>query len=419
MTHADRVRSPELAESFDVEAVRRDFPALHQDARGKRLAYLDNGATSHKPQVVLDAVQRSLSLDNSNVHRGVHALSERATQQYDAARETMARFINAPSADEIIFTRGTTEAINLVAQTLGRQRVAEGDTVVITEMEHHSNIVPWQMLCDQQGAALRAVRVTDEGELDLDHLETLLDEGPRLLSLTHVSNVLGTINPIEEVCRMARARDVPVLVDGAQAAPHVAIDVVALGCDLYALSGHKMYGPNGIGILWGRGELLESMPAWQGGGDMIRSVSLERSTYAPPPAKFEAGTPHISGAIGLAAAANYLTGLGLDRVARHEGALTSYAEERLSSVDGVRLLGRAAERTSVLSFLVDGVHAHDVGTILDSEGIAVRAGHHCAQPLMQRFGVAATVRASLGVYNTREEIDRLVAGVERALEVFA
>jgi cysteine desulfurase/selenocysteine lyase len=403
---------------LDVERVRADFPILGQRVRGKPLVYLDNAATSQKPQVVIDAVTRFYSSENANIHRGIHFLSERATLAYDGVREKVARYLNAGSAREIVFTRGTTESINLVAQTFGRTVLRPGDEVLITGMEHHSNIVPWQLLCEQTGARLRAVPITGTGELDLEAFDRLLGERTRLVALVHLSNALGTINPVRELVARAHARGVPVLVDGAQSAPHLGVDVQSLDCDFFACSGHKMFGPTGVGVLYGRESLLERMPPWQGGGDMISSVTLERSTWAPVPAKFEAGTPMIAEVIGLGAAIDYLNALGLPTIAAWEHELLESATERVQEIEGVRLVGTAREKASVLSFVVDGVHPHDVGTVLDDEGVAIRAGHHCAQPVMQRFGVPATVRASFAVYNTLEEIDVLVRGLRRVRKLF-
>jgi cysteine desulfurase / selenocysteine lyase len=404
---------------FDLKAIRRDFPILSELIHGKPLAYLDNAATTQKPQVVIDALHRYYAHDNANIHRGVHLLSQRATDAYEAVREKARRFLNAPSPEEIIFVRGTTEAINLVAQSFGRSKVRAGDEVVISAMEHHSDIVPWQLLCEGAGALLKVVPMNERGELDLGALERLLTPRTRILAVVHLSNALGTLNPIQEIVRIAHARGVPVLVDGAQSSAHVKIDVQALGCDFFAFSGHKIYGPTGVGVLWGRKALLEAMPPWQGGGDMILQVTFEKTTYNRLPYKFEAGTPNIADVIALGAAIDYLSGLGLEAVAAHEAALFDHAVRKLGAIEGLRFIGTAAERASVLSFVLEGIHPHDIGTILDREGIAVRAGHHCAQPTMAFFGVDATARASLAVYNTAEEIDRLAAGLQRVKEVFA
>jgi len=407
------------AAQFDVNKIRQDFPILKQLAYGKPLAYLDNAATSQKPKSVIDAITHYYTTDNSNIHRGVHLLSERATQQYEEAREKVRQFINAREKREIIFVRGTTEALNLVAQSYGRANVNAGDEVLITALEHHSNIVPWQILCSEKSARLRVAPINDEGEVLLDDFADLINERTKLVSIAHVSNALGTINPVREMVELAHRRGIPVLVDGAQAAPHTQIDVQDLDCDFYAFSGHKVYGPTGIGVLYGKSELLEAMSPYQGGGDMIASVSFEKTTYNSLPYKFEAGTPNIAGTIGLGAAIDYVSEIGVDRIARHEHDLLSYGSELLSKILGLRLIGTAKKKAGVLSFVLEGIHPHDVGTVLDREGIAIRTGHHCAMPLMERFGVPATARASLAVYNTREEIDSLVAGIHKVKEVFA
>jgi cysteine desulfurase/selenocysteine lyase len=383
------------------------------------LVYLDNAATSQKPQVVIDAVTRFYTAENANIHRGVHYLSERATVAYDEAREKVARFLNAHSSREIIFTRGTTEAINLVAQTYGRTHLKPGDDIVITVMEHHSNIVPWQLLCEQTGATLRAAPISDEGELDVDAFERLLGDRTRLVAVVHLSNALGTINPIKRLVALAHARGIPVLVDGAQSAPHLQVDVRDLDCDFFAFSGHKIFGPTGVGVLYGREALLEGMPPYQGGGDMIATVTLQRSTWAPLPAKFEAGTPMIAQVLGLGAALDYVNQLGRDAIAAWERDLLSYATERISQIEGIRLIGTAREKASVLGFVLQGVHPHDIGTVLDDAGVAIRAGHHCAQPVMERFGVPATARASFAFYNTRAEIDVLADGLMTVKKMFA
>jgi cysteine desulfurase/selenocysteine lyase len=404
--------------AWDVERVRKDFPILAQEIHGRPLVYLDNAATSQKPQVMLDALVDYYTGKNANVHRGVHWLSEQATEAYEGARATVRRFLNARDVREIVYVRGTTEAINLVAQSYGRQAVGPGDEVIISALEHHSNIVPWQLLCDEKGARLQVVPMDDRGELDVAAYERLLGDRTRLVALPHVSNALGTVVPVRHMIDLAHRRDVPVLLDGAQAVPHLPVDVQALDCDFFAFSGHKVFGPTGIGILYGKAERLERMPPYQGGGDMIKTVTFERTTYNDLPYKFEAGTPDIAGAVGLGAALEYLMGLGLERVAAYEHDLLDYATPRLAAVPGLRLVGTARDKASVLSFLMDGVHAHDVGTILDRDGIAVRTGHHCAMPVMQRFGLAATTRASLALYNTREEIDALVRGLQKVREVF-
>jgi len=403
--------------TLDVERIRRDFPILDQSIHGKRLVYLDNAATSQKPRAVIDAIVRYYEHYNANIHRGVHTLSMRATEAHDEARETVRHFIQAADASEIIFVRGATEAINLVAETYGRANVGPGDEVLITAMEHHSNIVPWQMLCDEKGAHLRVAPINDAGDVDLDAFEKLLSPHTRIVAVPHVSNALGTINPLRKMIQLAHAHDVPVLVDGAQAVPHLPVDVQALGCDFYAFSGHKVYGPTGIGVLYGKEELLADMPPYQGGGDMIRSVTFEKTTYNVVPYKFEAGTPDIAGAIGLGAALEYVMGLGMDRVEAHGQDLLTYATEQVSAIEGVRLVGTAPHRAGVLSFLVGDIHPHDLGTVLDREGIAIRTGHHCAQPVMDRYGIPATARASFAVYNTREEVDALVNGIQKAREV--
>jgi cysteine desulfurase/selenocysteine lyase len=408
----------EVDSGFDVERVRADFPILHQEAHGHPLVYLDNAATSQKPRAVIDAIVRYYEGYNANIHRGVHYLSERATQEYEAARKSVQTFLNAARAAEIIFVRGTTEAINLVAQTYGRVHVGAGDEVLITAMEHHSNIVPWQMLCEEKRAKLRVAPINDAGELILEEFEKLLGTRTKIVAVGHVSNALGTVNPIATIVKMAHARNIPVLVDGAQAAPRMAVDVQQLDCDFYTFSGHKTYGPTGIGVLYGKLPFLEAMPPYQGGGEMISSVSFEKTVYNKVPHKFEAGTPDISGPIGLRAAIEYLDRLGMENIAKHEHELLRYATEKVSAIPGVRLIGTAKEKAGVLSFVMDGVHPHDIGTILDQEGIAIRTGHHCAQPVMARFGLDATARGSFGLYNTKQEIDALVRGLEKVREVF-
>jgi cysteine desulfurase/selenocysteine lyase len=412
------VPRPGSSPPLDVERVRQDFPILATQVRGKPLVYLDNAATKQKPQVVIDAVTRFYSFDNANIHRGVHYLSERATVAYDAVRTQVGRFLNAPSARQIVFTRGTTESINLVAQSFGRSMLKPGDEVLITGMEHHSNIVPWQLVAEATGARVRAVPITDEGELDLDGFDRLLGDRTRLVAVVHLSNALGTINPVRELVDRAHARGVAVLVDGAQSAAHLDVDVQALDCDFFACSGHKIYGPTGVGVLYGREELLDRMPPWQGGGDMIANVTLERSTWAPVPAKFEAGTPMIAQVMGLGAALSYVETVGMPAIAKWEDELLTYASARVGEVPGVRFIGTARRKASVLSFVVDGIHPHDVGAVLDDEGIAIRTGHHCAQPTMQRFGVPATARASFAFYNTTTEVDALVSGLHRVRAVF-
>ncbi|GAB4235493.1 MAG: cysteine desulfurase [Deltaproteobacteria bacterium] len=405
-------------ESPDLTRVRDDFPILSRSVHGKPLVYLDNAATTQKPRAVLSAIRRYYATSNANVHRGVHALSDRATQAYEEARSRVARFLNAREDREIVFVRGATEAINLVAQTFGRIRLDEGDEVLITAMEHHSNIVPWQMACDRAGAHLKVAPVFATGELDLAAYERLLSPRTRLSAVTHVSNALGTVNPVREIVRLAHDREVPVLVDGAQAAPHLPVDVQDLGCDFYVFSGHKVYGPTGIGVLYAKAERLEEMPPYQGGGDMILRVTFEKTTYNAVPWKFEAGTPNIAGAVGLRAALDYVEAIGLAAVAAHERNLLACATEEVGKIPGVRIVGTAKEKAGILSFVVDGVHPHDIGTILDHEGIAIRAGHHCAMPLMDRLGLPATARASFGLYNTPAEVDRLAAAVRKAREFF-
>jgi cysteine desulfurase / selenocysteine lyase len=406
------------APALDVQRVREDFPILNVKVRGKPLVYLDNAATSQKPHAVLDALRRFYTEECSNVHRGVHTLSELATQDYEGARSKVRGFLNARQNREIIFVRGTTEGINLVSQSYGRTNLKAGDEVLITAMEHHSNIVPWQILCQQTGAVLRVVPMNDDGELLLDEFEKLLNPRTRLVAVTHVSNALGTINPVRQIIERAHKWNAPVVVDGAQAAPHLPVDVQELDCDFYAFSGHKVYGPTGIGALYGRAELLEAMPPYQGGGEMILSVTFEKTIYNEIPHKFEAGTPNIAAAIGLGAAIDYVTGIGFERIAAHEHKLLAWATDALSRIPGLRIIGTAKRKAAVLSFALDGVHPHDIGTILDREGIAVRTGHHCAQPVMQRFGVPATTRASFGLYNTQEEVDALRAGLQKVVEMF-
>jgi len=411
--------APGGASGLDVEKIRADFPILAERIHGKRLVYLDSAATSQKPRAVIDAIVHYYEHLNANIHRGVHTLSMRATEAHDAARETVRRFLNAADTREIIFVRGATEAINLVAQSYGRTHVGAGDEILITAMEHHSNIVPWQILCEEKGAHLRVAPIDDRGELILDEFAKLIGPRTKLVAVTQVSNALGTVTPLRQMIELAHRQGVPVLVDGAQAVPHLAVDVQALDCDFYAFSGHKVYGPTGIGVLYGKRALLEAMPPYQGGGDMIRSVTFEKTTYNDLPFKFEAGTPDIAGAIALGAALEYISGLGMDRIAAYEHDLLAYATEKVGAIAGVQLIGTARERAGALSFVMDGVHPHDLGTILDREGIAIRTGHHCAQPVMDRFGIAATARASFGVYNTREDVDALVEGIRKAQEVFA
>jgi len=405
--------------AFDVQKIRRDFPILNQRIHGNALVYLDNAATTQKPQAVIDAMVRSYAEDNANIHRGVHLLSERATQAYELAREKVQKFLNAPHAREIIFVRGTTEAINLVAQTYGRANVGKGDEVLITEMEHHSNIVPWQMLCDEKGALLKVLPITDEGELRIDLLDGMLTDRTKIVAVAHVSNSLGTVNPITTIVEKAHARGIPVLVDGAQAVAHMPVDVQALGADFYAFSGHKLFGPTGIGVLWGRLPLLEAMPPYQGGGDMISSVTFKKTTYNVVPNKFEAGTPNIAGSVGLGAAIDFVKSLDFAAMQAHENELLAYGTRALTAVPGIRIVGTAAHKASVLSFVMEDVHPHDIGTILDQQGVAIRTGHHCTQPLMERMGVPATARASLALYNTKEEIDALIGALAKVREIFS
>ena len=405
------------ASGFDVARIREDFPILDQMVNGKPLVYLDNAATTQKPQAVIDALVNYYTSDNSNVHRGVHTLSQRATEDFDIGRSKARQFLNAGSDQEIIFVKGTTDGINLVAQSYARPNLGEGDDIIISTMEHHSNIIPWQVLCQEKGAHLRVIPISDAGELLIDEYEKLLTPRTKLVAITHVSNVLGTVNPIEQIVEIAHNRGVPVLVDGAQAVPHMAVDVQKLGCDFYVFSGHKIYGPTGIGVLYGKSELLEAMPPYQLGSEMIKSVTFEHTIYNDLPFKFEPGTPHIAGVIGMGAAIDYLNGIGMDRIDAYEHDLLEYGMECLSGIDGVQLIGTAPGKSSVMSFVMDSAHPHDIGTILDSEGIAIRTGHHCAQPLMQRYQVSATARASLAFYNTRDEIDALTDGLVKVHEV--
>jgi cysteine desulfurase / selenocysteine lyase len=404
---------------FDVCKIRSEFPILAREVHRKPLVYLDNAATTQKPQRVIDSMVRYYTAENSNIHRGVHTLSEQATESYEQSRVTVQRFLNAADSREIIFVRGATEGINLVAQTWGRANIGRRDEIVISAMEHHSNIVPWQILCEQQGASLRIAPVNDAGELMLDEFEKLLGPKTKLVAMAHVSNALGTVNPVRKIVESARRVNARVLLDGAQAVPHMPVDVRAIDCDFYVFSGHKVYAPTGIGVLYGKEELLEAMPPYQGGGDMISSVTFEKTLYNRLPHKFEAGTPHVSGTIGLGAALDYVNSIGLDRIARHEKQVLAYGTRRLLEIPGLRLIGTAREKEGILSFVLEGIHPHDVGTILDQEGIAIRTGHHCAQPLMERFGVPATARASLALYNTTEEMDALANGLQKVREVFA
>ena len=417
VTAAHRLAGPARPE-FDVRRIREDFPILRQRIRGKPLVYLDNAATTQKPRAVLDTLMRYYTEDNANINRGVHLLSERATQAHEEARVKVQKFVHAAESREIIFTRNATEGINLVAQAYGRRHVRAGDEVVISEMEHHSNIVPWQLLCEETGARLRVIPVNDAGELVLDEFERLLGPRTKFVAIVHLSNSLGTINPVRQIVETAHANQIPVLIDGSQAAYHMPIDVQALDCDFYVFTGHKLYGPTGIGVLYGKAGRLDAMPPYQGGGDMISSVTFEKTTYNVLPHKFEAGTPHIAGAIGLGSAIDYVTSVGLDGIMAYEKELLAYGTAALSEVPGLRLIGTAKEKAGVLSFVLDGVHPHDVGTIVDQEGVAIRTGHHCTQPLMRRFGIPATARASLAMYNTREELDALVAALAKVHEMF-
>ncbi len=407
-----------VSSGFDVEKVRADFPVLSQTVNGKPLVYLDNAATAQKPVQVIETLDTYYREYNSNIHRGVHTLSQKATNAYETARDKIKDFINAESSKEIIFVRGATEAINLVAQSFGRSTLGADDEIIITEMEHHSNIVPWQILCEQTGAKLKYIPINDAGELMLEELDDLLGEKTRIVSVVHISNALGTINPIETIIEKAHSVGAKVLIDGAQATPHTAVDVRKLDCDFYVFSGHKLFGPTGIGVLYGKQGLLESMPPYQGGGDMIRTVSMKKSTYNDLPHKFEAGTPHIAGVIGLGAAIDYVTTINFDHIAEYEHELLAYANEQAKSIEGFNLVGTAQQKTSILSFTLDGIHPHDIGTILDGEGVAIRAGHHCAMPIMERFSIPATARASFAFYNTREEVDALFNAIDNCKKVF-
>lgn len=403
---------------LDVARVREAFPILQESVHGKPLVYLDNANTTQKPRAVLDALQHYYEHDNANIHRATHLLSERATRAYEGAREQIRRFINARETAEVIYTRGCTDSINLVAHSFARPRLKPGDEILITWMEHHSNIVPWQIACELTGATLKVVPMTDDGELQLEEFDRMLSDRTRLVAVVHMSNALGTINPVEEIIARAHARHIPVLVDGAQAAPHLLVDVQALDCDFYAFSAHKMYGPTGTGALYGKRELLDTMPPYQGGGDMIATVTFEKTTYSPLPQKFEAGTPNIAGVVGFGAAVQYLRGFDMNAVAAHEHALLQHATEAIEAVPGARIIGRARHKAGVLSFILDGIHPHDIGTILDREGVAIRTGQHCAQPIMDRYGVPATARASFAIYNTLEEIDRFADAVRKVQTLF-
>ena len=405
--------------TYDVEAVRSRFPIFSRKVHGQPLCYLDSGASAQQPDVVIDAVSQLHSDQYANVHRGVHTLSMESTQLYDGAREKVRAYLNATSLREIIFTGGATESVNLVAQSYARSKLQAGDEILITHMEHHSNIVPWQLVCEQTGAVLKVIPINDRGELEMDAFHELLSERTKLVGLVHISNALGTVNPIEEVIAAAHAKGIPVLVDGAQGAPHAPVDVQALDVDFYLFSGHKLYGPTGIGVLYGKESLLEKMPPYQGGGDMISSVRFEKTEYNTLPYRFEAGTPNISGAVGLGRAIDFVNEIGIEAIEAHEDALLAYATEQLSAIEQVTIIGTAEQRAGLVSFVIEGVHPHDIGTILDSYGIAIRAGHHCAQPVMERFGIPATARASFGMYSTREEVDRLVEAVKKVIGMFS
>ena len=408
-----------MPSTFDAEKIRADFPLLQQSVNGHPLVYLDNGATSQKPQAVIDALVRYYTTENANVHRGVHTLSQQATDDYEAARAKIRQLINAAHDHEIIFTRGATESINLVAQSYGRQNIGPGDEIIISNMEHHSNIVPWQMLCQEKNATLRVVPINDSGELLMDEYEQMLSPRTKLVAITHVSNALGTIQPAAQIVALARAHGALTLLDGAQAIPHIPIDVRQLDCDFYAFSGHKLYGPTGTGALYGKTQLLDAMPPVYGGGEMIKSVTFEHTTYNDLPYKFEAGTPNIAGAIGLGAAIDYLQTIGYDAIAAHEHQLLQYGAQTLQSIGGLRIIGDSPHKAGILSFVIDNIHPHDIGTILDTQGIAIRTGHHCAQPVMQRFQIPATARASLAIYNTKADLDALARAIDRAIEIFS
>ena len=408
-----------MPSGFDAEKVRADFPVLQQQVNGKPLVYLDNGATSQKPQAVIDELVRYYTTENANVHRGVHTLSQNATEDYENARAKLRGLLNAADDHEIIYTSGTTQSINIVAQSYGRKNIGEGDEIIVSNMEHHSNIVPWQMLCEEKGAVLRVVPIDDTGELLLDEYERMLSPRTKLVSITHVSNALGTILPVEQIIAMAHSQGIPVLLDGAQAVPHMAVDVRKLDCDFYVFSGHKLFGPTGTGVLYGKAELLDAMPPVQGGGEMIKSVTFEKTIYNDLPYKFEAGTPNIAGAVGLGAAVDYVQSVGYDVFAAYEDELLDYGTKALESIGGLRIIGTSPRKAGILSFVIENIHPHDIGTILDAEGVAVRTGHHCAQPVMQRFQIPATARASFAMYNTKEDIDALVSAIDRVIEVFS
>ena len=402
---------------LNVEEVRKDFPILHRQVNGKPLVYFDNGATSQKPQVVIDAITNYYTNENSNIHRGIHTLSQEATDAYEKARTTVQQFINAKHNHEIIFTSGTTGSINLVASSFGKKYIQAGDEIIISTMEHHSNIVPWQMLCEEKGAVLKVIPISDKGELLLEEFKKLLSSKTKMVAITHVSNTLGTINPVKEIIKLAKAAGAAILIDGAQAVPHTKVDVQALDCDFYAFSGHKMFGPTGVGILYGKESILNELPPYQGGGDMIKTVTFEKTTYNELPHKFEAGTPNIVGGIGLGVAINYMNSIGIDNIEAYEHELLAYATEQIKQIEGVRIIGEAQNKASVLSFLVDGTHPTDIGMIIDKLGIAIRTGHHCTEPLMNRFNIPGTARASFAFYNTKEEIDTFILALERALKM--
>jgi cysteine desulfurase/selenocysteine lyase len=419
MTQTELQTMAESFSDFDIAAIRRDFPVLNQEVNGHPLAYLDNAASSQKPVQVIEAVDAFYRHGNANIHRGVHKLSQRATDAYEGARSKVRDFMGAKSDKEIVFVRGATEAINLVAQSFVRPQIKPGDEILISHTEHHANIVPWQMVCEQTGAKLKVIPMTQSGELDLSRLDDLLNERTKILAIGHVSNALGTVNPIKDMITKAKAKSIPVLVDGAQAVPHLKVDVQDLDCDFYVFSGHKMFAPTGIGALYGRQELLEAMPPYQGGGDMILSVSFSHTEYNTLPYKFEAGTPHIAGAVGLGAAVDYMQSLGIDKLAAYEHHLLAIATAELEALDGVNIIGTAKDKASVLSFMIEDVHPHDIGTIFDQQGVAIRAGHHCAQPVMEFYGIAATARASFAFYNTEQEVAALVDAIKTTQEMFA
>ena len=410
--------APQPANAWDIDRIRADFPILTREVHGKPLVYFDTAATAHRPRAVIEAVSGFYRDHNANIHRGVHTLSQEATEAYETARSRVARFINAPAAGEVVFTRGTTESINLVANSYLKPRIEAGDEILITHMEHHANIVPWQMLCEHTGARLRVAPINRRGELEMDAFRDMLSDRVKLVGVVHISNALGTVNPVREMCEAAAAYGIPVLVDGAQALPHQPVDVQQLGCAFYCFSGHKMYGPTGIGGLWSNLETLRAMPPYQGGGEMISVVSFEGTTYADPPGRFEAGTPNIAGAIGLGAAVDYLEGLGMERVAAAEARLLAYATEKLSGVEGLEVVGQAGNKAGVISFTMDGIHPNDIGTLIDHYGIAIRTGHHCAMPAVKYFGLPATARASFGIYNTPQEVDLMVDALERIRSMF-